>query len=94
MEPTLTPFTSLHEVFAFYSLPSVTYKPVVLSWDQDTTVESSIKAAFDDQVVSFVNLVITVTKLHFCGLFLHQFIVLVVILTFSCGYLPAFRGFP
>ncbi|CAB0012848.1 unnamed protein product [Nesidiocoris tenuis] len=49
VEPTLTPFTSLHEVFACYSLPSVTYKPVVISWDQDTTVESSLKAAFDDQ---------------------------------------------
>ncbi|BES95734.1 Hypothetical protein chromosome condensation (RCC1) and BTB (POZ) domain containing protein [Nesidiocoris tenuis] len=52
VEPTLTPFTSLHEVFACYSLPSVTYKPVVISWDQDTTVESSLKAAFDDQATS------------------------------------------
>jgi len=51
-EPTLTPYTSLHEVFACFGNPTVTYKPMTIAWDHGTKVEDSIKAAFDDQATS------------------------------------------
>lgn len=54
MEPTLTPFTNLHEVFACFSLPPITYKPITVAWDHGTKVDDSIKAAFDDQACFYI----------------------------------------
>ncbi|XP_014258903.1 RCC1 and BTB domain-containing protein 1-like isoform X2 [Cimex lectularius] len=49
-DPILTPFSTLHEVFASYSSPPVTYQPVPIV--SDFGVEDSIRAAFDDRGTS------------------------------------------
>ncbi|XP_073971825.1 RCC1 and BTB domain-containing protein 1-like isoform X1 [Rhodnius prolixus] len=51
-DPIFTPFTSLHEVFACFGSPPITYKPVTVALDVGVKVEDSIKAAFDDQTSS------------------------------------------
>ncbi|CAH1401548.1 unnamed protein product [Nezara viridula] len=52
LQPILTPYNSLHEVFACYSTPSITYKPLTVAWDHGTKVYDSIKSSFDDQSTS------------------------------------------
>lgn len=52
LQPILTPYSSLHEVFACYSTPSITYKPLTVAWDHGTKVYDSIKSSFDDQSTS------------------------------------------
>ncbi|KAL1140940.1 hypothetical protein AAG570_000868 [Ranatra chinensis] len=47
-----TPFSSLHEVFACFGSPAITYKPMTVSWDQSTKVEETLKNAFNDQSTS------------------------------------------
>lgn len=52
LEPLLTPFNSLHEVFLNFSYPAVTYQPLNSKPNLETSVVETIKNAFDDPVRS------------------------------------------
>lgn len=57
ISPTETPFTSLHDVFACFSTPSVSWKPMEVDLDAGEKITDSLKLAFDDSVstVMFCN---------------------------------------
>ena len=47
--PTETPFISLHDVFACFATPSVTFLPMETEVSTGPSVYDSLKLAFDDQ---------------------------------------------
>jgi len=56
--PALTPYASLHEVFACFSSPSVTYKPLHVSSFATCKVANSVQKAFDDPTTSDVKFLV------------------------------------
>lgn len=52
VEPTQTPFESLHEVFACCANPGVMWRPVSVRCEQGTSVSDSLRLAFDDEKTS------------------------------------------
>jgi RCC1 and BTB domain-containing protein len=48
--PTETPFTSLHDVFACFATPRVTWKPMEVHFSPGEKLTDSLKTAFDDPV--------------------------------------------
>lgn len=48
--PNETTFTSLHDVFACFAIPSVSWKPMEVDLDAGEKVTDSLKLAFDDSV--------------------------------------------
>uniref|UniRef100_A0A1B6FAI1 BTB domain-containing protein n=1 Tax=Cuerna arida TaxID=1464854 RepID=A0A1B6FAI1_9HEMI len=57
-EPTATPFTSLHEVFACCANPSVMWQPVNVRCEQGRSITDSIKMAFDDEKTSDLTIMV------------------------------------
>lgn len=50
MTPTLTPFANLHEALAAYATPSVMHTPMILYYEEETSILDCLKQAFDDPV--------------------------------------------
>lgn len=53
LEPFLTQFNSLHEVFLNFSYPVITYKPLRPKPSSETSVAETIKNSFDNPVSIF-----------------------------------------
>ena len=51
--PTLTPYAFIDEVFACYSTPTVTWRPLRFRSRCDTPLTDTLRNAFNDQVTSF-----------------------------------------
>ena len=54
VSPVETPFKSMHDVFACYSTPPVTYKPIEAKQFEDISIIDALKLAFDDPVRVFL----------------------------------------
>lgn len=63
-EPTATPYTTLHEVFACCASPSVMWRPVTVSCEQGTSVSDSLRQAFDDEKTSDLTIVVEDLPIH------------------------------
>ncbi|XP_076757246.1 uncharacterized protein LOC143427199 [Xylocopa sonorina] len=50
--PMLTRLRSMHDAFAYFASPSVTYQPLVLHNDGETNLLDSLRKAFDDSTTS------------------------------------------
>ena len=48
--PTPTPFANLHEVLAAYATPGVMHTPLILYYEEETSILDCLKYAFDDPV--------------------------------------------
>lgn len=62
MSPTETPFTSLHDVFACFATPSVTFVPMETEVTNGPSVYDSLKLAFDDPQTSDVRFLVRMNK--------------------------------
>lgn len=51
VSPVETLFKSLHDVFACYSTPAVTHKPIEAKQYDDFSIVDALKLAFDDPVI-------------------------------------------
>ena len=58
VSPTETPFTSLHDVFACFATPSVTFIPMETEVTNGPSVYDSLKLAFDDPHTSDVRFLV------------------------------------
>ena len=58
VSPTETPFTSLHDVFACFATPSVTFVPMETEVTNGPSVYDSLKLAFDDPQTSDVRFLV------------------------------------
>ena len=50
VSPTDTPFKNMHDVFACFSTPAVTWKPIEAKCFEDMGIIEALKLAFDDPV--------------------------------------------
>ncbi|XP_037292041.2 RCC1 and BTB domain-containing protein 1-like isoform X1 [Rhipicephalus microplus] len=62
--PTETPFHSIHDVFACFACPTVTWKPMVLDICNPNTVANSVKAAFNDPTTSDLKICVEGRIIH------------------------------
>ncbi len=54
VSPVETLFKSMHDVFACYSTPAVTHKPIEAKQYDEFSIVDALKLAFDDPVSKFV----------------------------------------
>jgi len=64
VSPTETPFTSLHDVFACFATPSVTFIPMETEVTNGPSVYDSLKLAFDDSHTSDVRFLVESREIH------------------------------
>ncbi|KDR17139.1 RCC1 and BTB domain-containing protein 1-like isoform X2 [Zootermopsis nevadensis] len=64
ISPTETPFTSLHDVFACFSTPSVSWKPMEVDLDAGEKITDSLKLAFDDSSSSDLTITVSGKPIH------------------------------
>lgn len=64
VSPTETPFKSVHEIFAFFATPNVTYKPMVTEISSGPSLLDSLKLAFDDIATSDLKFVSGKKEIH------------------------------
>ena len=50
MSPYVTPFTTIHNVFACFGTPAVTWEPMRVDIHSGTKVSDSLETAFNDPV--------------------------------------------
>lgn len=62
--PILTPFQSLHEVFARFGCPGVTYTPMYTVIHPGQSLMNALKLAFDDATTSDVTFVVQGREIH------------------------------
>ncbi|KAL1430111.1 hypothetical protein MTO96_015585 [Rhipicephalus appendiculatus] len=62
--PTETPFHSIHDVFACFACPTVTWKPMVLDICNPNTVANSVNAAFNDPSTSDLKICVEGRTIH------------------------------
>ena len=62
VSPTETPFTSLHDVFACFATPSVTFVPMETEVTNGPSVYDSLKLAFDDPQTSDVRFLVSMKE--------------------------------
>jgi len=63
--PVETLFKSMHDVFACYSTPPVTYEPIEAKQVEDSSIMEALKLAFDDPVSFFMKCKYTPSELEF-----------------------------
>jgi len=64
VSPTLTPFSALHDVFACFATPSVTFVPMETEITAGPNVYDSLKQAFDDSSTSDVRFLVENREIH------------------------------
>ena len=64
MSPTETPFISLHDVFACFATPSVTFLPMETEVTTGPSVYDSLKLAFDDPHTADVRFLVENKEIH------------------------------
>lgn len=62
--PTETPFQSMHDVFACFASPAVTWTPIHLDVSSNSTVVDSLRAAFDDPATSDIKFSVDNKLIH------------------------------
>jgi RCC1 and BTB domain-containing protein len=62
--PTDTPFKSVHEIFAFFGTPSVTFKPMVTEMCSGPSLLDTLKLAFDDPNTADIKFVGEKKEIH------------------------------
>lgn len=71
--PTLTRLEYLHDAFAMYSTPQVTYKPIILyDEEEEMSLADCFRQAFDDSTTS--DFIVNVQKKH---IFVHKVILMI-----------------
>lgn len=64
LKPTVTKFLSLHEVFACFSNPPVTWRTMEVDLDNSIRLPDSIRSAFDDRNTSDLTIVVDDKPIH------------------------------
>jgi len=62
--PTLTPFSTLHDVFACFATPSVTFLPMETEITAGPSVYDSLRLAFDDMETADVRFLVDNKEIH------------------------------
>lgn len=63
-DPTRTPFKSLHDVFACYASPTVTYEPMITETSKGQSLMQDFKAAFNDPTTSDLEFLVEGKTIH------------------------------
>ncbi|XP_020287366.1 RCC1 and BTB domain-containing protein 1-like [Pseudomyrmex gracilis] len=62
--PTVTPFSSVHDVLASYASPSVMHKPLILHMDEESSILECLGNAFDDESTSDLTIEVDKQPIH------------------------------
>ena len=64
VNPTETPFATIHDIFSFFATPSVTFKPMVTEMSSGPSLLDTLKLAFDDPETADLKFVLDKKAIH------------------------------